>query len=262
MKRLTLAFEVLASGSKGNAILVSSTHTSILIDAGLSAREVLRRMCATVRSIPPQALLISHEHSDHVRGLGVLSRRLDLPVYLTQDTLARMPASAGYPARAEIIHAEQSFTVGDLGVTAFSVPHDAADPVGFVVEHDGLRLGICTDLGASTDTVLRHLKGCQALILEANHDLDLLWGGPYPGFLKKRIAGQRGHLSNRQTCELLHALCHPALETVVMAHLSEVNNSPDCIRRELAGLRAESGWSGVRFELASQFAGLPAIALG
>lgn len=259
---MTLAFEVLASGSKGNAVLVSTARTCILIDAGLTAREICHRLQTTHRSIQLQALLISHEHNDHVRGLGVLSRRLELPVYLTQDTLTRMPASAGHPARAEIVHIEQSFKVGDLCVTAFPVPHDAGDPVGFVIEHDGLRLGICTDLGTSTDTVIRHLQGCQALILEANHDLDLLWNGPYPSFLKQRVAGHYGHLSNRQMCDLLRSLHPTGLETVVMAHLSEVNNSPDCVRRELSRLQAEPGWDSVRFELASQHSILPAITLG
>jgi phosphoribosyl 1,2-cyclic phosphodiesterase len=259
MNALTLAFEVLASGSKGNTIFVSSARTRILIDAGLSARETARRLHMARRLAQPHALLITHEHSDHVRGLGVLSQRLDLPVYLTQGTLGRMPASAGCPARAEVIRAGQPFWVGDLCVTAFSVPHDAMEPVGFVVEHDGLRLGICTDLGTSTEVVVQHLQGCQALILEANHDPDLLWQGPYPSFLKKRIASCYGHLSNVQTRDLLRSLRHDGLRTVVMAHLSEVNNSPDCLRQELAPLRAEPAWGGVRFELAGQYVALPAI---
>jgi phosphoribosyl 1,2-cyclic phosphodiesterase len=258
---LTLAFEVLASGSKGNATFVSTACTRILIDAGLSAREIARRLQMTRRAAQPQALLISHEHIDHVRGLDVLSRHLDLPVYLTEGTLSRMPASAGRPARAEVVRAGQPFVVGDLCITAFSVPHDAAEPVGFVVEHDGCRLGICTDLGTSTESVIQHLQGCQALVLEANHDLDLLLHGPYPGFLKKRIAGRYGHLSNRQMCDLLHSLHHRGLKTVVMAHLSEVNNTPACVRQELAPLRAEPAWGSVRFELASQHVALPAITL-
>ena len=258
---MTLAFEVLASGSKGNAILVSSARTRILVDAGLNGRETIDRLQVTRRLIRPQALVISHEHVDHVRGLGVLSRRFDLPVYLTQGTLSGLPASAGRAAKTEVVRAGQPFTVGDLCVTAFTVPHDAAEPVAFVIEHDGLRLGICTDLGTGTDAVEQQLMGCQALILEANHDSDLLWNGPYPGFLKKRVAGRFGHLSNQQTCDLLSSLHHGALQTVVLAHLSEVNNTPEIVRREMARLRAAPKWGAVRFELANQHQTLPSIAL-
>jgi phosphoribosyl 1,2-cyclic phosphodiesterase len=258
---LTLAFEVLASGSKGNAIFVSSGRTRILVDAGLNGRDTIDRLQMTRRLIRPQALLISHEHVDHVRGLGVLSRRFDLPAYLTQGTLSRLPASAGRPSRVEVFRAGQPFTVGDLCVTAFTVPHDATEPVGFVIEHEGLRLGICTDLGTGTDVIEQQLRGCQALILEANHDSDLLWTGPYPGFLKKRIAGRFGHLSNQQTLDLLRSLHHSALQTVVLAHLSEVNNTPEVVRRAMAGLRATPKWGAVRFELAQQHQALPSIAL-
>jgi phosphoribosyl 1,2-cyclic phosphodiesterase len=258
---LTLAFEMLASGSKGNAIFVSTARTRILVDAGLNGRETIDRLQMTRRLIRPQALLITHEHVDHVKGLGVLSRRFDLPAYLTAGTLSRLPASAGRPAKAEVIRAGQPFAVGDLCVTAFTVPHDATEPVGFVIEHNGLRLGICTDLGTCTDAVEQQLRGCQAIILEANHDPDLLWNGPYPSFLKKRVAGGYGHLSNQQTCALLGSLHHGALQTVVLAHLSEVNNTPELVRQELARLRSAPKWAGVRFELASQHLALPPIQL-
>jgi phosphoribosyl 1,2-cyclic phosphodiesterase len=259
---LTLAFEVLASGSKGNAIFVSSARTRILVDAGLNGRETIDRLQMTRRMIRPQALLVSHEHIDHVRGLGVLSRRFDLPAYLTQGTLSRLPASAGRPVWAEVIRDGQPFMVGDLCVTAFKVPHDASEPVGFVIEHNGLRLGICTDLGTCTEAVERHLQGCQALIIEANHDPDLLWNGPYPGFLKQRVAGRYGHLSNRQTCDLLGSLHHCTLQTVVLAHLSEVNNTPALVQHEMTRLRAAPQWASVRFELANQHLALPPIELG
>ncbi len=250
---MSLFFQVLASGSKANAILICSPKTRILLDSGLSGKELVRRLDhSPVRADQLDAVMVSHEHQDHVRGVGVLSRRFDLPVYLTQGTLDNLPAQTGQLAHLQLFQTGGAFCIGDLQIHPFTISHDAGDPVGFVIEHEGTRLGVCTDLGFATQLVKIRLQGCQGLILEANHDLDLLVNGPYPPHLKQRIRSRHGHLSNAATFELLADLYHNDLQSVVFAHLSEVNNNPDLVQQDFRGLCCQLGWDGLRGEIAKQ----------
>jgi phosphoribosyl 1,2-cyclic phosphodiesterase len=250
---MSLLFQVLASGSKGNCILVCSKKTSILIDAGISAKELVHRMEGS--PIEPgrlDALVISHEHQDHVRGAGVLSRRFNLPVFLSRGTLQNLPVSVGRIARSQVFQCGFCFTIGDLSLHPFAITHDACEPAGFVIEHEGLKLGVCTDLGIATQLVRVRLQGCHGLILEANHDPERLMNGPYPLFLKQRIRSRHGHLSNADTCELLKSIHHQHLKSVVFAHLSETNNHPELVLETFRQSCSCLEWDGIRVEVGNQ----------
>lgn len=233
---------LLASGSKGNAIYLETRDTRLLIDAGLSARELERRMAA-IGADPGalNALLVSHEHSDHCRGIGPMARRWSLPVYLhhaTHDALT----GAGRLDRISLFDSGEPISLRDLQIEAVPLTHDAAAPVGFIVHTQAGRLGIATDLGLGTRLVADRYQGCRALILEANHDEEMLRDGPYPWHLKQRIRSRHGHLSNRESAELLKQLLWDGLEAVFLAHLSETNNRPQlakaCAEQVLAGQTA------------------------
>ncbi len=219
---------LLASGSRGNAIYLSSGHSRILIDAGLSGVEIERRMAS--RGLDPSQLdgiVVSHEHSDHIQAVGVLARRFKLPTYLSDGTYAAASHQLG---RLDDIHnfsCGESFQIGHLELHPFSISHDARDPAGFTVTSNGTRVGIATDLGIATALVKTHLKACEALVLEANHDPTMLDQGPYPWPLKQRIKGRSGHLSNDDTARLLKEIRHDRLSHVILAHLSEQNNTPE-----------------------------------
>lgn len=229
---MALYFQVLASGSKGNSVLVCGEKTQVLFDAGLSAKDIARRLEGTPGDgCRLDAIVVSHEHTDHVRGCGILSRRHHLPVYLSRGTRENLPPNVGELYGCRIFQAGTGFVIGDLRITPFAISHDAAEPSGFVVECNGTRLGICTDLGVATQLVRTRLQGCHGLVLEANHDIDTLLSGPYPWHLKQRIKGRQGHLCNEDSLDLLENLRHEKLRTVVFAHLSEVNNRPDLVRR-------------------------------
>jgi phosphoribosyl 1,2-cyclic phosphodiesterase len=250
---MPISFQVLASGSKGNAILIHSARTRILLDAGLSAKEIGRRLDRTpVRAEQLDAIVISHEHTDHVRGIGVLSRRFDLPVYTTKGALENLPPQVGSLASVQIFHSGPSFRIGDIAIHPFAICHDASEPVGFVFEHEATRLGVCTDLGVATQLVRARLMGCQGLVVEANHDVERLLSGPYPWPLKQRIRSRYGHLSNEDAVELLEAIHHEALRFVLMAHLSETNNHPDLVLKSLAAMREQPKWRDISFSVGKQ----------
>jgi phosphoribosyl 1,2-cyclic phosphodiesterase len=298
MARMT----VLASGSKGNSTIVASATTRILVDAGLSCREILRRM-KTAGEDPAalDAVLITHEHQDHVQGLAVTARRLGIPVYITEPThrawvrwltprkrityaqwleerrrqavaltaqppgplpnpAAPIPTSVSdlrsdfepEPDPEEKAAAEESlaepekdptalpvveyfqsgspFRIGDIAVTPFTIPHDAVDPVGFVFEIEGARLGVATDLGYIPSNLHAHLRRCDVLMLESNHDLEMLRDGPYPWAVKQRVMSRVGHLSNDAAADFLARSYDGHAAYVVLAHLSESNNLPELAR--------------------------------
>lgn len=250
---MSLLFQSLASGSKGNAILVCSPKTRILVDAGLSAKELVNRLQQSrVKADHLDAVVITHEHTDHVRGLGTLSRRFDLPVYLSQGTLDHLPPEIGQLADVKLFQPGNPFAIGDLRIKPFAISHDAQDPAGFVVEHEAHRLGVCTDLGIVTQLVRTRLQGGQALILEANHDPQLLLNGPYPLPLKQRIRSRHGHLSNAECFELLESIHHRGLQIVLFAHLSEVNNQPELVLKSSREFLNGSGWDVVTLEVGRQ----------
>jgi len=251
---MPLFCQVLASGSKGNSILVCSPETRILVDAGLSGKELANRLQRTpVDAQRLNALVISHEHQDHVRGAGVMSRRFDLPVYLTCGTLDNLPTQVGRLDTVQVIQPGAPFKIGNIHIHPFSISHDAGEPVGFTFEHEGFKLGICTDLGIATQLVKARLQQCHGLVLEANHDLEMLLNGPYPWELKQRIRSRHGHLSNSDTCELLGALHHDRLQTVIFAHLSEVNNHPDIVLKAYKEFLRFPEWEDVHFEIGKQY---------
>ncbi len=233
-----MAFEFinLGSGSAGNSSLVRAGRTSILIDIGFSARETGRRLeQAGVAVESLSAILLTHEHSDHVAGASVASRRWGVPVFCRASVAEAARLHEKGVARLESLP-ESRFDLGDLRITPFPVPHDAVETVGFVVEGEGMRLGYATDMGEVSDTVVEHLAGSHILAVEANHDVDMTRHGPYPWHLKKRILGDRGHLSNEGTADLLARIAGVETSQVVLTHLSETNNTP-----ELALLGARDG---------------------
>ncbi|MFO7970807.1 MAG: MBL fold metallo-hydrolase [Desulfobacterales bacterium] len=218
---------ILASGSRGNAVYVSGGSTSILIDAGLSGIEIERRLNS--KGLYPEdldAVLVSHEHTDHIQGAGVLSRRFSLPVYMSSKTEKASVSQLGNVRVIKNFECGSPFTIKDLSIHPFSISHDAEDPSGFTVNQNGTKIGIATDLGIATFMVKEHLKWCSLLVLEANHDEYMLINGPYPWPIKQRIKSRAGHLSNEASKNLLKELQHDRLKYVMLAHLSETNNTP------------------------------------
>ncbi|MEJ2096251.1 MAG: MBL fold metallo-hydrolase [Deltaproteobacteria bacterium] len=237
----TLRICLLASGSKGNAIFLSDGRTSVLVDAGLSGIEIQRRFAE--RRFDPaglDAIIVSHEHADQVQGVGVLSRRFDLPVYLTPKTDAGARSITGALKQTRFFECGQRFCINSMTIHPFSTSHDAQDPAGFTIESNGLKIGIATDLGIATAMVKEHLKCCHLLVLEANHDPEMLIKGPYPWPLKQRIQSRLGHLSNGDSRKLLSILKHDDLQHVVLAHLSETNNTPHKALNEIGPALANS----------------------
>lgn len=227
---------VLASGSKGNAIFVRSGSTRILLDAGLSGRELIRLLESVTPQAMPQALVISHEHSDHVRGAGIISRKLDIPIYMSEPTYLSTQKRLGklkHPVM--FFQPGKPFPIGDLKLQPFEVSHDSVDCAGFVIESpDFRRLGIATDLGYATHLVAQRLQNLHGLILESNHDVRMLLDGPYPWQLKQRVRSRQGHLSNEQAVGLFSQVVHGGLGQLILAHLSETNNLPELALRGMS----------------------------
>lgn len=219
---------MLASGSKGNSIYISDGQTSVLIDAGLSGVEIERRMKAN-NLVPNNldAIIVSHEHSDHISGVGVLSRRFAIPVYISSKTQKAASSFLGRIDEFKIFECGTGFNINGINFHPFSLSHDARDTAGFTVTKNKTKIGIATDLGIVTTMVKEHLKMCSILILEANHDPYMLANGPYPWPLKQRIKSRSGHLSNQDSKVLLQEIVHDNLEHVILSHLSETNNTPE-----------------------------------
>ena len=218
----------LASGSRGNALFVAGGNSAVLVDAGLSGIEIQRRMDA--RGLSPEkltAVVISHEHGDHIRGAGILSRRYQIPLYISHDTYGAAAAKLGPLEACRHFRCGTAFQVGDLTVTPFSISHDAADPSGFTFAHGGVKMGMATDLGVATHLVKAHLRGSALVYVEANHDPDMLIRGPYPWHLKQRVKSRLGHLSNQEAADLINEIRDETLSHVILGHLSEENNHPD-----------------------------------
>ena len=250
---------VLGSGSQGNAVVIEAGGRRLLVDAGFSAREIKRRL-ARVGLVPEDldAVVLTHEHLDHVRGLNRFCRRRRVPVYATPGTVEGMSLRPEVAPLVRPCRSGVPFEAAGFVVEMFNVPHDAREPVGVVVEDPGGggRVGLVADLGCRSRLAWARLGGVHALLLEANHDLEMLRNGPYPWSLKQRVAGRHGHLSNADAAAGLDELAHQGLQHVVLYHLSQVNNLPALaaavVGEELARLRA-----GAALTISGQFEPTP-----
>lgn len=232
-----MEFCVLASGSKGNCTYVSDGETAVLIDIGLSAKEIVARLqAAGIDPATIQAILFTHDHVDHYRGAEVFSKKFSVRLLANEGTASGIDRA--FPKAKldwNIFETASSFDIGGLHIEAFSVPHDASDPVGFVITQGGAKLGIVTDLGQPTPLIVNKLSSCDAIVLESNHDYDMLMASNRPWPLKTRIAGRSGHLSNVQATELLQQVLSDRLRLLLLAHLSEECNThhlAQCLMRE------------------------------
>ena len=246
-----MRFASLGSGSRGNALLVEEGSTTLLVDCGFSGREIERRLARFGKS--PEdltAILITHEHADHVGGVGTMARRFRLPVWMSHGTWLQQ--SCGKLPQVNRFDSHQTFAIDGICIEAFPVPHDAREPCQFVFGNGQHRLGLLTDCGSITTHIRDKLSGCDALLLECNHDSDMLLNGPYPYSLKQRVAGRLGHLSNAQAAGLLCSIDLSGLRHIAAMHLSEQNNSTarvtasigralDCEEHWVAVARQESG---------------------
>lgn len=246
-----IRFASLGSGSKGNCLLAEVGDSRLLLDCGLGKRETARRL-ARLGLAPADitGIIVTHEHDDHVGGVFAFAAQHGLPVWITHGTwraaLEAGKGGEGSGVKVHLVDGRTAFAVGGIQVQPFTVPHDAREPVQYVVTDGAFRLGVLTDLGASTPHVEAALSGCDALVLECNHDLAMLGASGYPGWLQARISGPFGHLDNDQAGALLARLDRSRLRHVIAAHLSQQNNSPALARRALAGaMGCEESWIGV-----------------
>jgi len=228
-----MRFASLGSGSRGNGTLVQAGDTLLLVDCGFSLRETESRLARLgVSAEDLDAILVTHEHSDHCSGVARLSRRYELPVHLTRGTWASGRCEGA--SAVHHFHSEAPFTIGAITVAPIAVPHDAREPCQFLFSSGDYSIGILTDLGSVTSAVVQHYRDCQALLLECNHDSDMLQAGPYPPPVKRRVAGDWGHLNNRQAAALLAQVQGERLQHLVVAHISEQNNCREQVVAALA----------------------------
>ena len=244
-----LRFASLASGSKGNCLVAEAGGTRLLVDCGLNLRDTEHRL-ARLNLLPSDidGILVTHEHGDHACGVFDFAAAHCIGVYLTYGTLTALRAEGKVVdgVRISVLSGKEILSVKGMEVRPFTVPHDAREPVQFVLSDGAARLGVLTDIGSPTAHVEQTLSGCDALVLECNYDLDMLWSGAYPKWLKERIAGPFGHLDNRQSERLLRALDCSRLKHVICAHLSQQNNRPELARAALArAMGCEESWIGL-----------------
>ncbi|HHU63290.1 MAG TPA: MBL fold metallo-hydrolase [Clostridiales bacterium] len=234
----------LFSGSSGNATYIASKATSILVDAGLSGRRIQQACCCIdvdIRSI--DAILISHEHRDHIMGAGILSRRYDIPIYATALTWEAMVDELGPVAdkNIKIMDINTEFEIKDMVVKSYPTPHDAVQPVGFCFFAHGKKISITTDLGHTNDEVIKTIEDSDLVMLEANHDVEMLKAGPYPWHLKRRILSENGHLSNGDAGKTISKLMKGNLQRVILAHMSKENNFPELAYQTICNILAQHG---------------------
>jgi len=252
----------LGSGSHGNATLVEFGATRVLVEAGLSARTLAKRL-ESIGVAPGSltAVLVSHEHQDHASGAERFSKVFGVPLVCTVETLEALDLSPIHVAEWIPLEPGSLLDLAGVEVDAFPVPHDAARPVGFCVHGEGVRVGIVTDLGHATTLVVERLRGCHVLMVEANHDDRMLQGGPYPWHLKQRIGGRMGHLSNEEAALLIERVAEPECRAVILTHLSEKNNTPALARDAAARALQRAGQRRVEMRVAAATRPSPAVVL-
>ncbi|GAA4365167.1 MBL fold metallo-hydrolase [Kangiella marina] len=223
----------LGSGSKGNSTLIATEEATIMVDCGFTLKETLKRL-ERLNVVPSalDAILITHEHQDHISGVGPLSRKFDIPVWSTRGSL--LSGKCGKLSNYSVIEGFNRFIIGDIDVLPISVPHDAREPCQYLFNADDKKLAVLTDLGSYTPEIIELLKSCDGLLLECNHDEDMLWNGPYPYSLKQRVGGPLGHMSNSQAIKLLQSIIDDNLKLLIASHISEQNNCPDLVQRSVA----------------------------
>lgn len=234
-------FATLASGSSGNAILVGERQRTFIVDCGIPLRNFLKNI--EMLQVSPkeiEGLVVTHEHIDHSGGVGALARKLDIPIYASSPIWKALEGKVGRLREDQKVVIEEGAEIAGLTVKTVKTSHDSSDSYGLKVSGASHNLGIATDSGMITEEMHRQLKGCDAYVLEANHDLEQLWQGPYPWVLKKRITGNRGHLSNVQTAEALQMWLSENTQKVVLAHLSEENNTPEKALRTILRILKDS----------------------
>lgn len=232
-----MRFALLGSGSEGNALVVQAGQTCVMLDCGFTASETKARLARLGLDVSQiSGIVVTHEHGDHIKGVGKFSRLHSIPVWLTHGTLrAHSNALSDLPGATEI-DPHLSFAIGNVQVQPYIVPHDAAEPVQYVFGDGVSKLGVLTDTGCATPHIEAMLDGCHALVLECNHDADLLANGDYPSFLKQRVGGRLGHLSNEDAAALLARLDNSRLQHLAAAHLSQKNNRPELAVAALSGV--------------------------
>ena len=242
-----MRFACLGSGSRGNALIVEQGSTRVMLDCGYPLREAERRLgrlCLAPGDLA--GIIVTHEHSDHIAGVYKLARKHDLAIWMTHGTFSGSMGDAVAPPQLTLIDSHNPFALGELQLLPFPVPHDAREPAQFVFSNGAQRLAVLTDAGASTSHIESMLSGCDALVLECNHDLGMLMNGGYPQVLKARVAGRYGHLDNTSSAGLLAALDRSRLQHVIAAHLSQHNNTPELARNALAQVMGcAPDWVGV-----------------
>jgi phosphoribosyl 1,2-cyclic phosphodiesterase len=243
----------LASGSKGNCLYLETGDTRVLIDVGLSLRETLLRMDQVgVDASSINAILVTHEHIDHIRSTGSFARKFNIPVFTSHQVRVRVDK---YFKKTQVkeFEAGTPLTFRDIQIDPIPITHDSCDPVGFVIESTEGRSASVTDFGIVTRLITEKLRGCRFLNLESNHDVDMLMNGPYPWELKQRIKSRHGHISNEESLALLHDLAHDGLEVLVMAHLSEINNHPDHVLRSTESFLRDQNVCSPRIVIGDQY---------
>ncbi|MBL78873.1 MAG: MBL fold metallo-hydrolase [Nitrosomonadaceae bacterium] len=242
-----MRFSSLGSGSKGNGLIIEEQKTRLLLDCGFSLKEVTARLFRL--GLEPSMLdgiIITHEHSDHIGGVERLARKFDIPIWLTHGTLRGAKKSFSSLPSVNIIDSHQSFSIGDICIQPYPVPHDAQEPTQFIFDNGAFKLGVLTDTGCSTLHIETVLSRCHALVLECNHDAQLLASSNYPKNLKERIGGRLGHLDNIESAKILSKLDCSLLQHIIAAHLSQKNNTPLLAKTALSSvLNCSSEWVGI-----------------
>lgn len=232
----------LISGSSGNCSLISYKDTNILIDCGMSGKrleELLKVLNLTGSDL--DAILVTHEHTDHISGIGVVSRRYNLPIYATEQTHNAMNIGTIADENIKILEPDRPFEIGNVGIDAFSIPHDAADPVGYRLYCKNKKFTVATDIGTMTSELFYSISGSDSVILEANHDIEMLKNGSYPESLKSRILSNFGHMSNELSAKCASALAACGTKNIMLSHLSNENNTPTLAYNTVAEKLAENG---------------------
>ena len=243
-RSLPITITPLFSGSSGNAVLVSAADTRILVDAGMNCKKIVEALnMVKVNPFDLSAILVTHDHSDHISGLDVFTRKFSIPIYATRDTCSgihRAEKKPHLPSLDNEVIPEEDFTIGDFNILAFSTPHDTTGSCGYMFSTVSTRAAIATDIGYMTPVIFDHLNGCDGILLEANYDKDMLWNGEYPYYLKKRIDGNYGHLCNEDCASTVASLCKSGTKHFILGHLSKENNLPQVAERTvIRALEAE-----------------------